>query len=398
MQSVLFDGSLFKDSQHLTWGNPEDDRGGFLLSRPIPKKLSSCGRYAMLNRMTGDYWPALCRGRACRRMRCRELYAERTVKLIAGIERLNGFNTMVTLTLDQSKYPDPKDAWRDITRIWHNLCRELQRIYGSFPFVWALEKHPTNDYPHLHISTSQYIPVREEYLSKPGDKHYNPKERVLGELWDSVGGGIITDARFVYGGVATYIGKGFTKEAVKEGVAHYVSKDLLSIGDYVVPHTRVWGSSQGLRRPEKHSNPDVFFMKDMKVFDEELNMILTEEQLHDTIKRETDRLSEYTAQMEKKSDIVYEEGEYDKGQIGEDMAGTCKGGIKEGGQVVASDQREQEQEHGKDQGVAGEAVGSECPDKKTERSIAQDEEDNDYLIFMSFYLGMKGDKNEGRTI
>lgn len=219
----------------------------------------SCGTHAMANLKNKTVFPCLCRGRACFRDVCRENYAARTVREIAAIERLNKFDTMFTLTIDPKKYENAKAAWKDITRLWHNLCRELRRIYPRFPYVWALET-TEKGWPHLHISSSQFCPVDWAHVSKPGDPHYNPKERPLSELWEGVGGGCVVDARFIYGGVATYIGKGFTKQAVQEGVSSYITKQSLSIGDYVEKGTRVWGCSGGLKRLEKKKREGIVFL------------------------------------------------------------------------------------------------------------------------------------------
>lgn len=305
----------------------------------VYERKTSCGHYAMMKMTTGKIWPALCRGRACRRRECRELYCRRTIKKLGGIEAMNEFHTMITLTLDQKKYPVPQDAWNDITRLWNNLCRELRRIYGKFPYVWCLEKHPTNEYPHLHIATSRFIPVNTERVSKPGDRHYNPKEKPLSELWQSVGGGCIVDARFIENGITQYMCKGLSGNEVYDVISTYVTKDLINVGDYVKKGSRVWGCSRGLKRPEEKKSEEVRFMKSMKVFDENLNLILTDEQIERTIRYETDKASEYTAKMEKKSELTYEEDSDDKGQERKDMAGSCQGGVETRGKEVASDQR-----------------------------------------------------------
>ena len=62
--------------------------------------ITSCGRYMMYDKVTGEYWPSKCGCRACKRDDCRSTYAKRTQKRIKQDINLNCLDLFFTLTFD----------------------------------------------------------------------------------------------------------------------------------------------------------------------------------------------------------------------------------------------------------------------------------------------------------
>lgn len=303
------------------------------------KQQTSCGRYMMFNIKTGVWWSHLCGCRSCHKEQCRGKYAFRTQKRVTEDCRLNGLNNFFTFTLDHKDWPDPKDAWEQIAKVWNrarllierqlfrvDINREKEKFYREmkeigiekphwtklmtqalykvrrrFKYTSVLEKHPGSEYPHIHLASDVYLPTTQEKCRFKG-------ERPLSDLLQQAGGGKIVWAKRIEGGAAEYMCKSYR-------VSQYTTKDLVNIGMIVKRRKRVVWRSRKLVQVEKVKS-DCRFVVGYRPFDEFSNQILTDKECRSIMNRnmKSTGTDEHFYEMEQ---------EYEKERQGHDLGGPC---------------------------------------------------------------------------
>lgn len=299
--------------------------------------LSSCGRYMMYDKVTGEFWPAKCGCRSCLRSGCRSTYAKRTQKRINQDIHLNGLNQFFTLTLDREKWPNADTAWAKIAEVWHRACHMIQRQlnpkskigkaarradnlpFMSFKYVANLEKHPGSEWPHIHLSTSCFVPVDE--------KHRRPSEKTLGEIWSKAGGGIVVWAMQIIGGNAEYMCKQYR-------VSQYVTKDLANIGDFVKRRKRVIWRSRGLVKAVAEKKP-VKFVKGYRPFDKFGTLVLTGKEIESIIEADMGIVVKNMV-LPEEMEHIHEESEQARQDVAKAQCKLPEQSIEIGGQNLES--------------------------------------------------------------
>ena len=67
-------------------------------------------------------------------------------------------NSLLTLTVDPSNYPDPLAALKDANRKWSRLVAEMRKCFGKVEYVRVWELHRSG-WPHAHIAMrAPYLP------------------------------------------------------------------------------------------------------------------------------------------------------------------------------------------------------------------------------------------------
>lgn len=215
-----------------------------------PKSREKCGRHAFVNLTTGKIVPYHCKGRSCTNTRCRELYAKKRVGMIKDLVEENKLDRFFTLTLDEKRWYNSREAWEEISHVWSKFRKRLNREYKGIKFVAILEKHKKNDRPHIHGFWNQY--VSQGWISKN---------------WDECGGGRVVDIRRVEDDVSSYVGK-------QLDVAKYVGKDNVNVGSYVKKRKRIFWRSTGLKcEAEKKEKEKGWVLVKEVFYDEEGNLL-----------------------------------------------------------------------------------------------------------------------------
>ncbi len=341
--------------------NECDERIGLY---PWEEHRGSCQRYMMFDWETGDYWPAKCNCRSCRYLACRVGYAKRTAKRINQDITLNGLDKFFTLTLGRDQFETPAEAWDGIAAIWSKFMRRCRRVYGNFGYVAVLEKHPDNDWPHIHFACNQYMPVmRKTKVSECDEKSFwdfreplallkRKDVRTVQEMWWECGGGHVVWAKQRQDGLDEYFCKGMR-------TSEYTTKDFVDIGDYVKRRKRVVWRSQGLIRAEAAQKATVKFVKGYKPWNEFGRRELTTQEINGIIDREA-------------LNTTAKESGHEERQIGQELEGTFEEvsfrGFEESKQIMEAYRRRQA-ELGEGQGATQKKNGDQRRDQKVDRQV-----------------------------
>ncbi len=126
------------------------------------------------------------------------------MRLITALIKEYGLTKFFTLTLDPDMIPSTQDPWNYIHYPWSKLRKRLRRLYPGFQFVAILEKHKTNNRPHIHGFTNVWISQLDWSI-----------------MWNECEGGqIVWIEKVKDGDVSSYVSKELE-------VAKYVGKDNL---------------------------------------------------------------------------------------------------------------------------------------------------------------------------
>jgi hypothetical protein len=136
-----------------------DARGAFLIS-PNPKEnltLCECPKASTMVGYSMTLQRTVYVAVTCKQWSCSFCGRQKVVKF-AKIAEAAKPNRFITLTVNNSLYETPRDAYDATRRRIPNLIRSIRRDHGSFEFMRVLEV-TRKGWPHYHfIARSDYIP------------------------------------------------------------------------------------------------------------------------------------------------------------------------------------------------------------------------------------------------
>lgn len=98
--------------------------------------------------------PLTCKRWLC--PHCAPGVARRWIARISAVP----IDRFLTLTVDQSRYASPQDAYNAIVENWPKLIRKLRKEKGPLEWLLVFEAHKKG-WPHVHVAThGAYIPIR----------------------------------------------------------------------------------------------------------------------------------------------------------------------------------------------------------------------------------------------
>lgn len=161
------------------------------------------------------------------------------MRLITALIKEFGLIRFFTLTLDPDMIPCTQDPWDYIHYPWSKLRKRLKRLYPEFRFVAILEKHKTNNRPHIHGFTNAWISQLDWSI-----------------MWNECEGGqIVWIEKVKDGEVSSYVSKELE-------VAKYVGKDNLVAGyKQSKGHRTLWRSEKMKAKFELTSTPGWTILK-----------------------------------------------------------------------------------------------------------------------------------------
>ena len=197
-----------------------------------------CGKWAWVHPTEGVSRFFCGRGN-CTRPKCHDLVWSRRVMLITALIKEYGLIRFFTLTLDPDMIPSSINAWDYIQHPWSKLRKRIKRLYPEFRFVAILEKHKTNNRPHIHGFTNSWISQLDWSIMWNGCK----------------GGKIVWVEKVKDGDVSSYVSKELE-------VAKYVGKEnLVSAYKEKKGHRTLWRSEKLKAKFELTSSPEWSIIK-----------------------------------------------------------------------------------------------------------------------------------------
>jgi hypothetical protein len=166
------------------------------INRNITGRGKHCGRFSVFGRdlSTGavKFHRVNCKCWNC--SYCAPRKAKRYKRAIRATAQRLKLCRFITLTLDPAKIQG--DPVRYLNATWAKLRVYLKREFGAVPVYIRVLEFQKNGNPHFHILVDRYIDWRW-----------------LQSAWQSVGGGLFVNAKFVdVHRVARYVSKYLTKE------------------------------------------------------------------------------------------------------------------------------------------------------------------------------------------
>lgn len=175
-----------------------------------------CGRWAWANNQTGEVARFFCGGRNCHRPECARIFHWRRVNLLTCLVDEYALNYFFTLTLDPAHIPIGTDPWVYVASVWNKMRTVVARDNAEFRYAAILEKHKTNDRPHIHGFCNQFIPW--EYWKRKWNAAKGGSGVWLEEIRDP---GAVTEYVSKAIQVCKYVGKNQVL-----GVPHHVQRTL----------------------------------------------------------------------------------------------------------------------------------------------------------------------------
>ncbi len=235
----------------------------------------------------GQYWRNRCGLRACFHRQCRENYAKKRLRIMQEMQEDNNLNYFFTLTLDPKKLGSDKEAWDKIPLIWSKFRKRLSRKYPEIRWFAILEKHTTNNRPHVHGMWDMFV-----------DASW------LRQSWEECGGGVQIDLQYVkQGDITTYLNKALN-------VVKYFGKKNMDIAEYLKPGQRIFWYSANMVKREKHKNCAIGFVGNTKLFGFSGNPLLTFEETCSRINENIDKNHKGDSYYEKRQIWSYVEATF----------------------------------------------------------------------------------------
>lgn len=141
--------------------------GNFTVVGPVKDKPSVCGHMRLL-----------CQSLRC--PQCRAPRAKHVRSRIAELAQKHRLTRFVTLTLDPKKVSVEERSDRYLRNCWRKMRVLLQRKFGASLCFIAVLEYQKSGMAHLHFLVGVYIP-----------------QAWLSVAWQSIGGGMIVDIRYV---------------------------------------------------------------------------------------------------------------------------------------------------------------------------------------------------------
>lgn len=201
-----------------------------------------CGRWAWIDRKTGDLSAFKCGKATCSSIECKKLFWHRRVKLIQSLVEEHRLNKFFTLTLCHESVD--LEPWCYVHHVWSKFRKRMNRKFIDFKFVSVLEAHKDTTWPHVHGFTNVWMEKKE-----------------WSSMWESCGGGKITWIESVKDKeISEYVGKELS-------VYRYVGKEQLSGAVARNKGKRTLWRSKGLKAGFELEKSDRYVIIKQEIFD-----------------------------------------------------------------------------------------------------------------------------------